>query len=290
MSGSPGSQTDGATQITFPAASGGSSNDYAPTVSADGSEMTFIRCNSGTSSCALYVQSPIVGGTPTLVSTAVALLQPDSVSGEASRPMIDPNDPTQALYVGTDNHIHLVSLTSPPGFAERDLSNESGIPSASSTSTRTGTRMARGSSSTGPTPCTSSTRPPDPPLPASSGVRPIRERRSNRSSPRPTRPRRRPRACNPAGNMYVWTKLGGGSNIILDMGHGVSTPAVLVDLTKNKTNNSQTAWQPVPLPAQTPEVPMAALLPGVGVSLLAGAVLLDRRRRRKQLAGNHRFT
>ena len=73
--------------------------------------------------------------------------------------------------------------------------------------------------------------------------------------------------------MYVWTKLGGGSNIILDMGHGVSTPAVLVDLTKNKTNNSQPAWQPVPLPAQTPEVPMAAILPGAGGVLLAGAVL-----------------
>ena len=93
--------------------------------------MTFIRCNSGTSSCALYLQSLIGSGTPTIVSTAVPLLQPNPVSGEASRPMINPNPTarTQALYVGTDNHIHLVSLTSPPGFAERDLSNESGIPS-----------------------------------------------------------------------------------------------------------------------------------------------------------------
>ena len=36
VSGSLGSQTDGATQITFPAAGGGASNDYAPTVSTDG--------------------------------------------------------------------------------------------------------------------------------------------------------------------------------------------------------------------------------------------------------------
>ena len=127
VSGSPGSQADGASQITFPAASGGTSNDYAPTVSADGSELTFIRCNAGTTSCALYVQSPIVGGTPTLVSTAAALLQPASTSGEASRPEIDPADPSRALYVGTDNHIHLVSLASPPAFTERDLSNETGI-------------------------------------------------------------------------------------------------------------------------------------------------------------------
>ena len=127
VSGSPGSQTDGATQITFPAAAGGTSNDYAPTVSTDGSELTFIRCNSGTTSCALYVQNPIVGGTPTLISTSVALLQPDSVSGAASRPEINPAAPGQALYVGTDNHVHLVSLASPPTFTERDLSNESGI-------------------------------------------------------------------------------------------------------------------------------------------------------------------
>ena len=53
----------------------------------------------------------------------------------------------------------------------------------------------------------------------------------------------------------MWTKLGGGTNIILDMGHAVSTPAVLVDLTKNKTNNSQPAWQPVrsrPRPRKCP--------------------------------------
>jgi hypothetical protein len=52
VSGAPGSQTDGAVQITFPAAAGGSSNDYAPTVSASGTELAFIRCNAGTTSCA----------------------------------------------------------------------------------------------------------------------------------------------------------------------------------------------------------------------------------------------
>ena len=124
VSGSPGSQTDNATQITFP---GSNSNDYAPTVSADGSEMAFIRCNAGTTSCALYTQSPIVGGTPTPVATSVPVMQPNPVSGEASRPEIDPNDNTQVIYEGTDGNLHLVSLTS--AFAERDLSTESGISS-----------------------------------------------------------------------------------------------------------------------------------------------------------------
>jgi hypothetical protein len=85
---------------------------------------------------------------------------------------------------------------------------------------------------------------------------------------------------NPSGNMYVWTKLGGGSNIVLDMGHRVGSPATLENLTQNRTNNSQTAWQPIPLGTRTPEVSMAALLPGVGGALLFGAIVLERQRRR----------
>jgi len=280
VSGSPGSQTDGATQITFPAAGGGSGNDYAPTVSADGSEMTFIRCNSGTSSCALYLQDPIVGGTPTLVSTAVPLLQPNSVSGEASRPMIDPNDKTQAIYVGTDDHIHLVSLNSPPSFTERDLSNESGIPSGKVDEypdwSPDGQRIIFDRShsvyvlnpTVGPaTACALWSSDPG------TEIEPIFAPTDTSSS-----------SCNPTGNLYVWTKLGGGSNLIVDTGHTVGSPDTLVDLTNNRTNNSQTAWQPVPLGAQTPEVPMALLLPGAGTALLGGAILMERRRRRHAVA------
>jgi len=286
VSGSPGSQADGASQITFPAASGGTSNDYAPTVSADGSELTFIRCNSGTTSCALYVQSPVVGGTPTLVSTAAAVLQPGSTSGEASRPEIDPADPSRALYVGTDNHIHLVSLASPPAFTERDLSNETGIAAGQFDEypdwNPAGTRVIFDRShsvyvldpTAGPATACKLWGSGDP----GTEIEPIFAPTDTATSS--------PSTCNPAGNMYVWTRLGGGTNIILDMGHTVSTPAALVDLTKNKTNNSQTAWQPVPLPAQTPEVHMAALLPAAGGALLAGAVLLDRLRRRKRPTGN----
>ena len=282
VSGSPGSQTDGATQITFPAAGGGTSNDYAPTVSTDGSELTFIRCNSGTTSCALYVQNPIVGGTPRLVSTAVALQQPDPVSGAASRPEINPAAPGQALYVGADNHIHLVSLASPPAFTERDLSNESGIAAGQFDEypdwNPAGTRIIFDRShsvyvldpTTGPATACELWGSTDP----GTEIEPIFAPTDTATSS--------PTACNPAGNVYVWTKLGGGTNIILDMGHGVSSPSTLVNLTQNKTNNSQPAWRPVPLGAATPEVPMAALLPALGGALLAGAVVLERQRRRKQ--------
>jgi Tol biopolymer transport system component len=280
VTGAAGSQSDGAVQITFPAVSGGTSNDYAPTVSSDGSELAFLRCNSGTTSCALYTQSPIIGGTPTLVTTAVAPLQPNSVSGEASRPEIDPTDPSQILYVGTDNHIHLVSLASPATFAERDLSSESGITSGQIDEypdwNPAGTRIIFDRShsvyvlnpTSGPATACALWGASDP----GTEIEPVFAPTDTATSSLTT--------CNPTGNSYVWTKLGGGSNIILDMGHSVGNPATLVDLTNNRTNNSQPAWQPVPLGSQTPEVPVAVILPAAGGALLAGAVMLEWRRRR----------
>jgi hypothetical protein len=279
VTGSQGSQSDGAVQITFPAASGGSSNDYAPTVDQNGNELALIRCDSGTTSCALYVQNPIVGGTPALVTTAVAPLQPNSVSGEASRPEIDPIDPSQIIYVGTDNHIHLVSLTS--AFAERDLSNESGITSGQNDEypdwNAAGTRIIFDRShkvyvldpTTGPATACGLWGASDP----GTEIEPIFAPTDAAVSS--------PSSCNPSGNMYVWTKLGGGSNIILDMGHGVTSPAVLVSLTANKTNNSQSAWQPVPLGSQAPEAPIAALLPLVGGVAFAGVLFVQYTRRKK---------
>ena len=279
ISGSAGTQTDGAVQLTSP----GTSNDYAPTVSADGSELAFIRCNSGTTSCAVYVQSPITTGTPTPVPTIVAPLQPDSVSGAASRPEIDPADPSQILYVGTDNHIHLVSLTS--AFTERDLSSESGISSGQIDEypdwNAAGTSIVFDRSHSvyvmygvNPTAGTASAcslwGSSDP----GKEIEPTFSPTDTATSSSTT--------CNPSRNMYVWTTLGSGSNIVLDMGHGASGPDSVASLTLNKTNNSQPAWQPIPLGAQTPEVSMAVLLPGVGFALLAGAVLLDRQQRRKR--------
>ena len=278
VSGSPGSQNDGATQITTP----GSSNDYAPTVSANGSELSFLRCNSGTSSCALYVQSPIVGGTPTLVPTSVAPRQPDPVSGAASRPEINPADSSQILYVGTDNHIHLVSVTS--AFAERDLSTESGIPSGQVDEypdwNPAGTNIILDRSHVlyvlygiNPTAGSASACQLWQSDPATE-IEPVYAP-SDTTTASATN-------CNPATNQYVWTNLGGGSNVVLDMGHAVGNPDVLSSLTANRGNNSQPAWQPVSPVTGTPEVPMAALLPGLGIVILAGAFVIERQRKRKQ--------
>ena len=67
------------------------------------------------------------------------------------------------------------------------------------------------------------------------------------------------------------------------MGHGVGSAD---PLSKNRSNNSQPAWQPVAPFVGAPEVPMAVLLPGLGGLLLAGAFVLDRQRKRKQQASS----
>jgi hypothetical protein len=285
VTGSPGSQSDGALQITFPdPGAAGSTNDYAPTVDQNGNELAFIRCatTSGTTSCGLYVQTPIVGGTPTLVVTAVTPLQPNSTNGEASRPEIDPSDPSQIIYVGTDNHIHLVSLTS--SFPERDLSQESGITSGQSDQypdwNPAGTRIIFDRNqfvyvlnpTIAPAAACELWGSADPGIEIEPIFAPTDTAVSTSGN------------CNPTGNMYVWTKVGAGTNVVLDMGHSVSSPATLENLTANHLTNSQTAWQPIPLASQTPEAPYAAMLPFVGGFLLVGIIALDQRRRRKRSA------
>jgi Tol biopolymer transport system component len=271
IAGLPGSQADGATQLTFPATDGENFNDYAPTVSSNGTTLAFIRCNAEDGDCLLYTQSPVVGGTPTVVVTLVSLEPPDPVSGAADRPEIDPVDPTQVLYVGEDQHIHLVSLTG--AFAERDLSTESGVGGSADEYPDwkpDGNRIIFDSNRTGghkiyildptttPATATALWGSSDP----GTEIEPLYA---------PT---------SPTSTEYVWTKLGVGSNIVLDMGSS-ATNAVQVNLTANKTNNSQAIWQPIPLGAQAPEVPVVALLPAAGGVLLAGAVLLERRRKQR---------
>jgi len=283
VTGSPGSQSDAALQITFPdPGATGSTNDYAPTVDQNGNELAFIRCatTSGATSCGLYVQTPIVGGTPTLVVTVVTPLQPNSTNGEASRPEIDPSDPSQIIYVGTDNHIHLVSLTS--AFTERDLSQESGITGGQNDQypdwNPAGTRIIFDRNqfvyvlnpTTGPATACELWGSSDPGVEIEPIFAPTDTAVSTSGN------------CNPSGNMYVWTKVGAGTNIVLDMGHSVNSPATLESLTANHLTNSQTAWQPVPLASQTPEAPYEAMLPLAGGFVLTGIFALDQRRRRKR--------
>ena len=270
LSGSPGSQTDSATQLTFPS----DENDYAPTVSSDGTKLAFIRCGAGGSTCSLYVQSAIVGGTPTPVATDVAPAAPDPASGAGDRPEFDPVDSTQIIYVGTDGHIHLMSLTS--SFTERDLSAESKIPTGDSdeypdwnpsgnaiifdsnevpsSDTATGGHYVwKLNPTVSPATATAVWGTHDP----GTEIEPI---------------------FAPEANEYAWTTVGEGDNIQLEMGTSVGSPTVL--LTANKTNNSQPAWQPVNLGVGTPEAPNVLWLPAAGLFVGGSGWLALQRRRR----------
>ena len=269
INGAPGAQTDGATQLTTP----GSNNDYAPTVSGDGSKLAFIRCDSLNASCHLFTSalSPSVG-VPVQASPA-ALRPPDPVSGAANRPEFDPVAGNTVLYVDTSNHIHLLNLTT---GVDRDLSSESGVgtskdeyPDWNPTATKIAFDSTRSSGTTiwemdltGSVATAARLWASDP----GNEIEPI---------------------YGPSGSGMVWTKLGSGSNLVeYSYNAKLSTQqAVATDpLTANRTNNSQPVWQPLagtgPI---TPEAPYAILLPGG--ALLLGGLLLRRRHGRLPSGG-----
>ena len=224
VSGSPGSQTDGAVQITFPAAGGGSSNDYAPPYPRTGTSWP----SSGATRARRHVRSTCRTRSSAEQRRSCRprspLLQPNSVSGEASRPEINPADPSPSSLRGHGQPHPPRQPGVTCAFTERDLSNESGIPAGQIDEypdwNTAGTRIIFDRShsnyvldpTTGPATACKLWGTSDPGTEIEPIFAPTDTAASSSTS------------CNPSGNMYVWTKLGGGSNIILDMGHAVGEP------------------------------------------------------------------
>ena len=84
-----------------------SNDDYAPSVAMDGRTVVFNRND--------VTLDTLDAGAATPSSTVCVLYTPPvglasvNTDGGASRPEFNPVDPTQLLYVGGDNHLHLVT-------------------------------------------------------------------------------------------------------------------------------------------------------------------------------------
>lgn len=127
--------TDGATQLTNLS---GQYNDYAPTVTADSTELAFIRCGAGAAPTCEVVEENLVGSSTGDASartlTSGGVTGSSDGNGTANRPEFDPANPNYLLYVapnptnGSATNIYLLSVDT--GSAV-DLSTESAAGSAS---------------------------------------------------------------------------------------------------------------------------------------------------------------
>jgi hypothetical protein len=261
---------DGATALTNPGAVTGA-QDYAPTVSADGTLMSFIRC---TSSCHLYTQAPLATSTPNLQNTPVALLAPPNTNtGDADRPEFNPVNDNLMLYVGSDNHIHLwnigmqtdtdlSSLTGVGTFADEhpdwspdgaailfDSSRTSGNNGQSMTGqsgntvyVMTGVFTSNPASTTNPTVSTSPVPTVAPrwlalSAPAYAGAQQIEPVYAPNTSP-----------SSDGNPMVAWVSVKSGSNIDVLAGMSVNAPTIVDAITATRSVNSMVDWQPTPLP------------------------------------------
>ena len=83
-----------------------SDDDYAPSIAPDGRTVVFNRNDVSLDTLDADAPDP-AGSVCTLYTPAVGLAAVSN--GRASRALFNPQDPTELLYVGADNHLHLVT-------------------------------------------------------------------------------------------------------------------------------------------------------------------------------------
>jgi Tol biopolymer transport system component len=273
--------TDSAVQLTFPSGV----NDYAPTVNAANNELAFIRCTSSTT-CDIWTMS-LPSGTAT--NTGIATAAPgDVTTGTADRPEFDPANSNLMVYEGTNDHIMLVTLTTPT--SPTDLSAESGLPSGGvdehpdwapdgNAIVFDSTRQYDNSTSGDPenngyaifvmTNLTSTTPTVTPrwqTVPANtSQIEPVYA----------------PGTTNDSSATLAWVSEVQGANVVVDYGTSVNSPD---NVTQNHTNNVQVVWQPASSNPALPESPLTIGLPVAAGGILVGAGFLMRRRSNRPTA------
>jgi len=288
----PSDITDPATELAqTPGAE--TANDYAPTVSRDGTVVAFNRWWNTPDSTHVNGIYQLKGGTVSpLYLPSAGLEAPDPTTGTESRSELDPNDPTQLTYVDSSYHVHLVTgLGGAP--ADTDLSAAAHTPAgcrdrnpdwegvaASSEIIFDSDRPSSGTcTSPGTTPRQLWTMDPHNPGPGATAQWPGLVG----SSTQDLQP-----VFSPSGGYIAYTQPGQGDTVYYY--YNCSAPGAACPNAKgvqlssgSRTLNTEPAWAPVAGGPLVPETPAAVFLPG-GALAVGGAVLAVRRRRRRSAA------
>jgi MYXO-CTERM domain-containing protein len=276
-------------------------DDYSPSVAPDGETVVFNRNNS-----ALYTLYASTGPSSVclLYTPPDGLAAASSDNGSGSRAVFDPQDPSKLLYVSGDNHIHLLSGiptpsghnpcgVSPGSLTDVDLSalatapagdgitgaadanpdwNPAGIATTSVQIAGHNTNVifdsTRGGGHTLWTMDLTTATP---------SVQPLWSGLAAAGKTADTEP-----VFSPDGNYITYTQpvvqdATQVEDYELDQVGMPNTDATDLTLTTGTPANSQPDWQPT-VATQTPEAPVAILLPAGGL-LVLGTALGWRRRR-----------
>ena len=280
-----------------------SHDDYAPSVGPDGETVVFNRDNT-----AIYSLWAATGPSSVclLYTPPTGLAPASSDNGSGSRVVFDPQDQSKLLYVGGDNHIHLLSgipvptgqnpcSVSPSSLTDTDLSAEATTPTGDGISGAADANPDWNPVGIGTTTVEIGGHDTNVIFDSTRGgghtlwtmdlttvtpvVTPIWAGLVGAGDKSDTQP-----AFSPDGNYITYTEpvvrnatqvmdyelsqLGMPNNQETDLTLTTGTPA-----------NSQPDWQPT-LSAQTPEAPLAVLLPAGGLALLGTVIGVRRRRAR----------
>jgi len=262
-------------------------DDYGPSFSDDGSVVVFNRDLLGIYSIVL---SDGVSSACDLYNPTGGLATPSS-DGSSSRIVFDPADPTKLVYVAGNNQIHLLSgivlptagtpCPTEPGLTDINLST-----TATPTGTSTGTPADDNPDwrPDGSTIIFDSTRNgghslwyfsnPTSGSPTVTALWPTQTGPSGTSDTQPV--------FSPDGTHIAYTQPQPGTQVIDYESNTFGAPLNSeTDLTlgAGSSANSQPDWQPAGPGNGTPEAPAAVLLPGAGLLIGGGYVLIRNRRR-----------
>ena len=283
-----------------------SNDDYAPSVASDGRTVVFNRNDVSLDTLDAHVLDP-QSTVCTLYTPAVGLAAVSN--GRASRAIFNPENPTELLYVGGDNHLHLVTgLPAPSATAP---TNPCGAVAGQNGVTDTDLSAEATDSVTGHTDATGSYQDENPDWSPdgskivfdstrggtnhtlwqmtnlTSGTLTVTPLWSSQVGSGPTLKSTTEPVYSPDGTEVAVVEPGQGQNtwtgMIVGMNQGLTNAQdVSLSTEGNGIINDQPDWGPAQPTQGTPEVSQAIFLPGLAL-IIGGLGLAFQRRRQVAL-------